>query len=29
MLSREVAKMELRRCLITGGEFAEILEEDS
>ncbi len=29
MLSREVAQKVLEKCLITGGDFAEIFEEDS
>ena len=29
MISREVASMVLSKCLITGGDFAEIFEEDS
>ena len=29
MISREVASMVLSKCLITGGDFAEIFEEDT
>ena len=29
MISREVASKVLSKCLITGGDFAEIFEEDS
>ena len=29
MISREVASMVLAKCLITGGDFAEIFEEDT
>lgn len=29
MISREVASKVLSKCLVTGGDFAEIFEEDS
>ena len=29
MVSREIAEKVLSKCLITGGDFAEIFEEDS
>ena len=29
MISREVASKVLSKCLITGGDFAEIFEEDT
>ena len=29
MLSKQIAEEVLGRCLITGGDFAEIFEEDS
>ena len=29
MLSKEIAQQVLGRCLVTGGDFAEIFEEDT
>ncbi len=29
MISREIATQVLEKCLITGGDFAEIFEEDT
>ena len=29
MISKEIATQVLEKCLITGGDFAEIFEEDS